>query len=1138
MPSLEQDIENTKSSIALEKELLKNSLNTVSPDNNPFSNFAISLDTAKDDIKYTSPIVNSEGNLNLHEDGSYSVVDPISGFINKNLTREGALEYQAFNDAWNRAQEYNRTSNPVFDTDSTLGYLGDLGLTGVMETANVIPDVLAQPALYARNRFLEDQQFIDLQNEEKRLNNDLQVMNFKLMAQEAQGNVNPELMQQWKDANNRINEITRVLDSNSRQAFIDPETGQAVFGTTDYSVGGPTNRQRAYTAEKSLQMLDPVFKSLEADKELRRSLLNAKDTMMAEAQVATYAPAIAEKWDQGDYTGVAIDGLSAMYKTIWNNPKASIKLLTSSLPQMALAVANMPVATATLYNQNKAELLGEFKKNTGTAPTDDQISHIDNMAMLASLADTASDRLLAGGFGQLSKGIAATSKALDIPYRVTQAFVSKIPNTLKPLAKPLAELVGQPIQEGISGATTAYAMEAGSKPEGADLDTKKIVEQGILEGVAAGPLVGAQATKAAVGTGVGVARDTVKATKEALSSGETLGTSAGAPPQEEQAPVVDSRVTAQAYVSNPQQVMDIIRTEGIPGVTRDEAKSVAREVLSGIQQHLTDSDAQVRESTKVMDALRKKLAQLDNVDTNPDTITNNINTILEATAEQAKTEDFGRVLGSTIEALSVTRAEQPVASEIVAKLANSPYLSPSQKLAVNSYVGTSAEVSAEIAGAPSSSKTGVNDYLSIISDAVAVDSYELASEYLKKFASWGQTQSKKLKQMNTAVKEAAKLIGNTEVLKNQETINAQNIEFQNNPETAHLRIGDKGQLNIKLDNVNHYINLNKGGLGAYTKVMLNTRNDLQKMREGYAQAKSVIDQARQEAPKNEEVSQEQPVNQVNKKEVQDTGTSTKATTTEKPKETKPEEKPVAARELNGSKAPTNPTKVQLAAVLKYLMGEEAYRKLGEVDYVKEESITGDYIQYSFFTPSEVLKYKKINKFAIHKNYKDIIRKAFKVEQLPELTTKEETKDGLQKQEEVQQETSKEKDVSKPEVSTAKPVVEAPKPVQRKIPKLRIQGQTVTFEQAIEAIKPLKLGKGKKQLMDLLAKGQLNVTETKQLNQMIESMLGNNATIQLQFEDDITGEVSSQTAAEFLKEKNTLFRKLAKLYRDIEEGNCK
>ena len=1070
MPSLEQDIENTKTGIALEKELLKSSLNTVRPENNPFSNFAISLDNAKEDIKYSSPIINSEGNLNLHEDGSYSVVDPVSGYVNKNLTREGALSYQAFNDAYNKAQEYGRTSDPVFDTDNTLGYLGNLGLTGLIETANLVPDVVASPALYARNRFLEDQQFIDLQNEEKKLNTDLQVMNFKLMAQEAQGNVNPERMQQFKDTNNRLNEITRVLDSNSRQASIDPETGQAVFGTTDYSVGGPTNRQRAYTAEKSLEMLNPLFEGLEADKEKRRSLLNKKDELMAEAQVASYAPAIAEKWDEGDYTGVAIDGLTAMYDTIWDNPGASMSLLVGSIPQMALAVKNLPIATTNLYVANKAELLEEFKKNTGAAPTDDQISHIDNMAMLASLADTASDRLLAGGFGQLSKGVAATSKALDIPYRVTKAFVAKIPATLKPLAKPLVELVGQPIQEGISGATTAYAMEAGSKPEGAELDTKKIAEQGILEGVAAGPLVGAQAARATVGSGVGVAKEGTEKLKEKFKKSETPTETFSHPT----AKPVDSRITIDSTAANPDSIINIISQEGVPGTTESEVKAVASDILDGIAASNLSEKEQKARFDQTMTLVRKQLAELRGETQKSATeVKNSLKTITEATEAQAKTKEFQRTLGSTIEALTYTDKVAPITVEEARVLASSPYLSNDQLKVVNNYVKRMDEVSTEIEGGdPQYSAWGISDYLENISNYAAIDNQAKVTELLGKFENWGKTHATKYKSFKQAYDEAARLASKSGLeafLADQEKVNAQNLYYQN--KGIPLRIEGK---QLKLTDTGNWINItDKTGMNLFKGLRDQVGKELVSMRKAYKAAAELADIKGIKA--NEEVSTQQPTDQTNQKQAQDTGSSTK-TTSEK-KESK-EIKPVSEM-----------TSQEIKDELKAKRNDS-----NEKERVAELAAEAN------------------------KRIKD-----------------RRNKEKARGKEKVQEEGKQEK--PNEEVTDSKPEVK-PEPVKAKpVRKIYIQSQSVTREQAIEAIKPMSIGEGKTRLLKLLSQEQLTTAEYNELNKLLDKKITNNSDILIKDieEDGTTG--ITQDAASLLSEYNTFFNKLARLHRSIEEGKC-
>jgi hypothetical protein len=1051
-----------------------------------------------------------------------------------------------------------------FDPNSLEGAAGNTAAAFISGGNKALGDILTAGSSHFRNKALEQTRYIDLQKEESRLSDELRTLNNQYLSGMMKGNPDKDLFERIKGIENKLSNIGNVLESRSSDSNYDINTGEITLGKEPEFIDAyqfsayPTNRENAANAERVLPVFNAIEEAKQKQQEAVSSIVNRQYERDAAEQALSYAPDIIKQFNEGDYVGAGLDTVSAIFNTIIDNPKASVQLLSESLPQMYMAVQNLPVATASLYEVNKAEMLDRYTKEQGKGPDAEQIAVMDQAAFIAAIADTGSDYFLAKGgdliFGMLGK---VANKA-DIPSKVIDPILRKLPAPVvaatakvtrigeevlptianSKIVRTGFEAATQPIQEAASGATTAYAQERGAIPLDQDVDLNTVAQQAILEGVATGPIIGAQTAKAALGTGVGVAKDTVKTAKEAFK-----GTGAERLPDTGAAPSEPVEVTVEAYTANPQAVLDKITKEGIPGATDVEIKSLAGQLINASQDP--------EQSKKILDAARESVNKVRSLAADVEAIKANTQAIIQATPDQAKTEEFQKTLGSTIEALysSLSTGKPDIDAETAQKLSESPYLTIDQKVkatAISARVNNADEVDFEIAGGTNTGVMGISDYLQTISDAVAVDAYDLASEYAKKYKTWIGTQKDKVNLMNRALQVAERLQANPAAIKTNGQIDPEKIKLVNqnmaqSPANNNIRISDSGDVELQLKDRTNTINVTSrsGGIPAYRAgVVERAKASLAVMEKGAKQVDELI--------KNVPVKP--------KTEVKDAATKEKSST--KPAESKPAEKApekpkqeqaskpaektatVTGKDLNNpSKVPENPTKTELAIVLKYLLGEEKYRNLKNVTYVEESDVLPNgYIQYEFFTEDGVLHKGKVN---IHKNYKNIIRKSFPVHKNSQVTLKpeEEIKDGKEEvQEKGQQEDAKQKDVVQ-----AKEEVKTPPKSTRIEPKLSIQGFSVTFKEAKKIIKSIPAGgkRGKPELIKLLDKVYLTETETEMMNQLLDKLITNNSDIILEDPNNVDrfAGLDGITAAEYFKDQMKFFKNLVKLYRAIEQGKC-
>jgi len=418
-----------------------------------------------------------------------------------NADLESSLETYA--EADKSLREYEAAQEDAFvsnlEANSVAGSALNTGASLLSGGVRIIGDVFSAPArLQAAGLESKYAKALEAVDVEQKAKAELDTINLEVSKHQKSGTlIDLNLLERQTQLQQGLTEATKYLDEQSAIGV-----DESVFNAGT----GPTNRQQALEAINYRKAVEPLITITEMAQENASKLVNRNKQNALLEEVRVDAEQSAKSFNEGNYADAAITAFTGFAKGLVNNPGAATELFAESYPQMLLSAKFATGSTAVLFARNNDDITKEFIEVNKRNPTEQEKTVIGQSALIAAIADAASDKILMQGLPAIAGAIGTTAKAVGIPLEIVskpfQSLVQRFPKTAK-----TGEVAGtttfQPVQEFFSGATTEAATQYGVKQDADKLDTPEIFTQGIVEAIAVGPVQAARGAKA-------LTRETVK----------------------------------------------------------------------------------------------------------------------------------------------------------------------------------------------------------------------------------------------------------------------------------------------------------------------------------------------------------------------------------------------------------------------------------------------------------------------------------------------------------------------------------------------------------------------------------------------------------------------------------------------------
>ena len=460
------------------------------------------------------------------------------------------------------------------------------------------------------------------------------------------------------------------------------------------------------------------------------------------ADLKEFTVAAGRHLENGNYWAAFSNTLAGAFSAAVQNPVAAATMFAESVPQMYATAASMGLTTVSLASDYSREIYNDFYEANGRRPDTSELNIINAMSLFAAIPDTMSDKLLMKGMPVITGNISKLATAVGIPAK----------SVARTFGKVAGEVIGQPAQEMVSGGLTELAQQYGAVQDVSRLDPEEIALQAGLEATAVGPLQGARAVKAVVGSAATEVAKRASATVDKSvaainEASETIQNSI------ETANIVPGQTVANIDEQNPVAALNTFTTQVID---QQVAQGVSpAEIFVQGQQRVAEAFEYLQTNPESFEQ-----ADVDILVQNAEVV-NAYGVLQQANLKSVATSELANAIDSIVNAaptpkqvddvLHSMKTSFNVTTEQAESILRSKKLNSEQAKQVEAYIRqrkSMEEVMQDVEGGNTATFTGYKVRAKAIIDLLAAGDLEAARNEYRKLRNFAKYQQLKIKALN------------------------------------------------------------------------------------------------------------------------------------------------------------------------------------------------------------------------------------------------------------------------------------------------------------------------------------------------------------------------------------------------------